>query len=151
MFKIFSIFFSNNFNLLEEMYYGNEDPKEHVEQYNDYMEILGVSNALKCRVFPINLKSHAKSWYSSLPTRSIYNFSELKDLFARHFLASKDVGKTKTSLLGVKQEKKESIRALVLQHDNGGVSMSDGQLGCTSLHYRLVTQLPQIYLKAKVT
>ncbi|KAK3006246.1 hypothetical protein RJ639_016473 [Escallonia herrerae] len=63
----------------------------------------------KYRAFPTILRKAAHAWFKSLQPRSIYSFSQLSDLFQKHFVSSRSRRKNSVSLLNIVQEKNESL------------------------------------------
>ena len=59
-----------------KMYEGKSDPQDHLDHFNDLMELHLVSDNAKGRVFAVTLSSGAKKWFRSMALVSIR---------ARHF------------------------------------------------------------------
>ncbi|KAK2998988.1 hypothetical protein RJ639_024406 [Escallonia herrerae] len=87
-----------------DLYDGNGDPGEHVYQFQTNMLLLQVSDAVMCRAFPTTLRKAAHAWFKSLQPRSIHSFSQLSDIFQKHFVSSRTRRKNSASLLNVVQE-----------------------------------------------
>ena len=49
-----------------KVYEGKGDPQEHLDHFNDLMELHMVLDLAKCRVFIVNLNNGAKKWLRSL-------------------------------------------------------------------------------------
>ncbi|KAK3023349.1 hypothetical protein RJ639_042747 [Escallonia herrerae] len=92
-----------------DLYDGTRDPGEHVYQFETNMLLLQVSDAVMCRAFPSTLKRAAHAWFKSLQPRSIHSFSQLSDLFQKHFVSSRSSQKNSASLLNFVQEKNEFL------------------------------------------
>ncbi|KAK2999044.1 hypothetical protein RJ639_024463 [Escallonia herrerae] len=92
-----------------DFYDGNGDPGEHVYQFQTNMLLLQVSDAVMCRAFPTTLRKAAHAWFKSLQPRSIHSFSQLSDIFQKHFVSSRTRRKNSASLLNVVQEKNECL------------------------------------------
>ncbi|KAK3014505.1 hypothetical protein RJ639_009408 [Escallonia herrerae] len=92
-----------------DLYDGTGDPGEHVYQFQTNMLLLQVSDAVMCRAFPTTLRKAAHAWFKSLQPRSIHSFSQLSDLFQKHFVSSRSRRKNSASLLNFVQEKNESL------------------------------------------
>ena len=43
------------------------NPQEHLDHFNDLMELHSVSELAKCRVFIVTLTIDAKKWFRSIP------------------------------------------------------------------------------------
>ncbi|KAK3029116.1 hypothetical protein RJ639_038821 [Escallonia herrerae] len=85
------------------------DPGEHVYQFETNMLLIQVSDDVMCRAFPTTLRKAAHAWFKSMQPRSIYSFSQLSDLFQKHFVSSRSQRKNSASLLNIVQEKNESL------------------------------------------
>lgn len=101
------------FKLPKEMFEGKRDSKAHLMQYNNYMNVLGASNAAKCKAFLSNLKGSAKDWYLSLSHGSTQSFSQLGQMFWRRFRAHRVIMSTPMSLKLVKQGDEKSLQDYV--------------------------------------
>ncbi|KAK3023914.1 hypothetical protein RJ639_043457 [Escallonia herrerae] len=108
-----------------DLYDGTGDPGEHVYQFQTNMLLLRVSDAVMCRAFPTTLRKAAHAWFKSIQPRSIHSFSQLSDLFQKHFVSSRSRRKNSASLLNIVQEKNESLacflgrfNAAMLEIDN---------------------------------
>ncbi|KAK3012487.1 hypothetical protein RJ639_007938 [Escallonia herrerae] len=98
-----------------DLYDGTGDPGEHVYQFETNMLLLQVSDTVMCRAFPTTLRKVAHAWFKSLQPRSIHSFSQLSDLFQKHFVSSRSRRKNSTSLLNIVQEKNESLACFLGQ------------------------------------
>ncbi|KAK3020900.1 hypothetical protein RJ639_045883 [Escallonia herrerae] len=61
-----------------DLYNGTGDLGEHVYQFETYMLLLQVSDAVMCRAFPTTLRKAAHAWFKSLQPRSIHSFSHIR-------------------------------------------------------------------------
>ena len=52
-------------------YDGKSDPQDHLDQFNDLMELHLVSELAKYRVFTVTLTGGAKKWLRSIPVGSV--------------------------------------------------------------------------------
>ncbi|KAK3018401.1 hypothetical protein RJ639_003856 [Escallonia herrerae] len=76
-----------------DLYDGSGDPGEHVYQFQTNMLLLQVSEAVMCRAFLTTLRKAAHAWFKSLRPRSIHSFTQLSDLFQKHFVTAELGGK----------------------------------------------------------
>ncbi|KAK5793663.1 hypothetical protein PVK06_034815 [Gossypium arboreum] len=74
------IFYSNNplapeiatvgsppeFKVPKEVFKGRRDPQAHLMQYNDYINVLGALDAVKCKTFSTTLRGSANIFTSEL-------------------------------------------------------------------------------------
>lgn len=49
--KVLKNHVSNSFKFSEFLYNGSKDPKDHLAQYNNHINILRASDGMKCRAF----------------------------------------------------------------------------------------------------
>ncbi|XP_077228535.1 uncharacterized protein LOC143861500 [Tasmannia lanceolata] len=77
------------------------------------MLLHGASDGFLCRAFPTSLTKAARDWYSWLKPNSIDSFEEFADDLVRHFMSSRRPRKTATSLMALRQEDGESLKAFV--------------------------------------
>ena len=50
---------------------GKFDPQDHLDHFNDLMELRLVSKFAKCRVFVATLIGGTKKWFRSIPAGSV--------------------------------------------------------------------------------
>ncbi|KAK3041866.1 hypothetical protein RJ639_001234 [Escallonia herrerae] len=99
-----------NFRMPEcDLYDANGDPGEHVYRFQTNMLLRQVSDTVMCRAFPTPLRKAAHAWFKSLQPRSIHSFSQLSDIFQKHFVSSRTRRKNSASLLNVVQENNECL------------------------------------------
>ncbi|GKV52547.1 hypothetical protein SLEP1_g59124 [Rubroshorea leprosula] len=74
------------------------------------MQAQNASDALMCKIFPSTLQGNARTWYYSLPPRSISSYTEMASAFATKFSSRKLIRKTTSELMRVKQRDGESLK-----------------------------------------
>ncbi|XP_077226457.1 uncharacterized protein LOC143888969 [Tasmannia lanceolata] len=94
-------------------YDGTTDPVDHLETFRTMMLLHGAFDGFLCRAFPTTLSAVARDWYSRLKPNSIDNFEEFGDDLAQHFMSSQRPRKTAASLMALRQEDDESLKAFV--------------------------------------
>ena len=72
--EIMSVVIPRDFRFPYLKYSGRTDPLVHIEHFNDITEVQGLSQAQRCRVFPLSLEGRAREWYQKFPRRSIKSF-----------------------------------------------------------------------------
>ncbi|KAK3034090.1 hypothetical protein RJ639_034070 [Escallonia herrerae] len=117
-----------------DLYDGTGDPGEHVYQFQTNMLLLQVSDAVMCRAFPTTLRKAAHAWFKSIQPRSIHSFSQLSDLFQKHFAvanSSRDQRQqgppvARQNEIPTKQEEQRSV--VSLSNDHGHTTDNCGSL-----------------------
>ena len=66
-----------DFRLPDLRYSRRTDPLVHIERFNDITWVQGLSQAQRCRVFPLFLEGRAREWYRKLPRGSIKTFEQM--------------------------------------------------------------------------
>jgi len=89
------------------------EPDEHVDAYTTHMSLYTTHDAVLCRVFPTSLKGGALSWFTKLPANSIDCFETLMAKFDVQFATSRPHHFTSITLVGIRQEKGESLRTFI--------------------------------------
>ncbi|XP_074347085.1 uncharacterized protein LOC141685907 [Apium graveolens] len=69
-----------------------------------------VKDVIKCQAFPQTLPGMALRWYNRLPPNSIGSFKDLSQAFIKQFISGRVHEKSSTSLMGIVQGAKESMR-----------------------------------------
>ncbi|KAF5764494.1 putative retrotransposon gag domain, aspartic peptidase domain superfamily [Helianthus annuus] len=97
-----------------KLYDGTTDPKEHIAQYRERMEINPIPEKLKeaclCKGFGSTLTGSALKWLLSLPPYSITSFANLVNLFNNQFSCSRKFERLTSDLYRVTQGHNESLR-----------------------------------------
>ena len=62
-------------------YNKKSDPQNHLDHFNDFMELHLVSKLAKYRVFVVTLTEGAKKWFRSIPDGSVTNWQRLSTSF----------------------------------------------------------------------
>ncbi|MCI18273.1 hypothetical protein A2U01_0039427, partial [Trifolium medium] len=83
---------------------------QNIEIHLNYRQVRG---AIKCRLFPTTLRKGALAWYKTLPAESITSWSNLKDQFKMHFIASRAQPKTEETLEAIVQGEDEPLRKYI--------------------------------------
>ncbi|XP_068486801.1 uncharacterized protein [Phaseolus vulgaris] len=96
-----------------DRYDGTTDPDEHVDAYTTHMSLYTTDDAVFCRVFPTSLKGSALSWFTKLPAHSIDCFETLIAKFDVQFATSRPHHLTSIALVGIRQERGESLRTFI--------------------------------------
>jgi hypothetical protein len=83
-----------SFRLLEKFkvldiktYTGQEDPVQHLDNYQAHLELQGTPDEVAYRAFPLTLSGNAQEWSRRLPPKSIRNFDEFRKMFLTQFMA----------------------------------------------------------------
>jgi len=96
-----------------DRYTGETDPDEHLKVYITHVALYTSQDAVFCKAFPTTLKGLALEWFTTLPPYSIDSFDVLSHMFSTHFAGSRPHQTTTISLLGIRQEQGEPLRAFI--------------------------------------
>lgn len=66
-------------------YKGDSDPNDHTEAFESFMALWEQPDEVWCRVFPTTLHGMAQNWYKSLPSGSVYCYSDLRESFIAQY------------------------------------------------------------------
>ena len=94
-------------------YEGKADPHDHLDHFNDLMELHMVSDLAKCKVFIVTLSNGAKKWFRSLTPGSVTSWQQLSTSFMRQFQATKQFAVSLAHLGNVKQQEGESLKSFL--------------------------------------
>ena len=106
---------------------------EHVNLYNQSMEIYSKNKALMCKTFPSNLGPMTMRWYDELEKGSIQSYNELIRAFKAWFMTCSRTPKSFNSLLTMSKREGETLRTYSncywelyneIGGDNGGIAGS---------------------------
>ncbi|XP_068504166.1 uncharacterized protein [Phaseolus vulgaris] len=106
------------------------------------MSLYTSDDAVLCRVFPTSLKGAALSWFTKLSPNSIDSFATLVAKFETQFATSRPHHVTSIALVGIRQEKGESLRTFVDRFSK--VAMSIRNLSPdVAMHHMLTALRPR--------
>ena len=95
------------------LYDGSTDLDEHLNIFITQMTLYTIDQTVWCKVFPTSLKEGPLGWFSDLPPNSIANFDALELKFTTQYATSRPHRTSSMSLLNVKLERGESLRAFM--------------------------------------
>ncbi|GKV39886.1 hypothetical protein SLEP1_g47587 [Rubroshorea leprosula] len=107
-----------------ETYDGTKDPDDHLHAFYSCMQAQNTSDALMCKIFPSTLRGNARTWYYSLPPRSISSYTEMVSAFATKFSNRRLIRKTTTELMRVKQRDGESLKNYMSRFNDAVLEVS---------------------------
>ena len=67
------------------MYKGKTDPQDHLDAFNDEMDLVQVSSRAQCRCFTVTLTVTAKKWFRQIEPETVASWTQLLGLFVRQF------------------------------------------------------------------
>lgn len=94
-------------------YNGVENSREHILNYNIFMELQTLSDALICKAFPTTLTVPTRAWFNSLEVGSIKSFMDLTNIFISRFIAGVSTERKTSYLETVRHMRNESLREYV--------------------------------------
>jgi len=106
-----------------DRYDGSTDPDKHMDAYTTHTSLYTSDDTVLCRMFPTSLKGAALSWFTKLPPNSIDNFATLVAKFETQFATSQPHHLTSIALVGIRQEKGESLRTFVDRFSKAAMSI----------------------------
>ncbi|XP_022159109.1 uncharacterized protein LOC111025548 [Momordica charantia] len=92
---------------------GMTEPVDHLDAYREWMDIYGVSDAIRCRVFSTTLNGSARIWFRQLKRGSISSFKSLARAFMTQFVGGRCRSRPVAYLLTIKQRTAESLHDYV--------------------------------------
>ena len=96
-----------------KIYEGKSDPQDHLDHFNDLIELHLVSKMAKYRVFTVTLTGGAKIWLRTVPAKSISSWQQLSTLFLQHFQATKKFAVSLAHLGNIKQKKDKTLKSYI--------------------------------------
>ncbi|XP_024036872.1 uncharacterized protein LOC127898770 [Citrus sinensis] len=105
-----------DFRFPDLKYSRRSDPLVHIERFNDMTGVQGLTPAQRCRVFPLTLEGRAREWYRKLPRGGIKVYEQMCQDLAEQFRGAVAPEDDMMELMGMKQEKHESLRDFVKRY-----------------------------------
>ncbi|KAM6555168.1 hypothetical protein CsatB_015930 [Cannabis sativa] len=91
-------------------YTGSEDPLTHVENFKIQMDLQGIRDDLRCRIFPATLTDTAQQWFTKLPPGRITSWDEFEGLFYTQFSSARQIPAELGDLVAIKQKPDEPLK-----------------------------------------
>ncbi|XP_068486989.1 uncharacterized protein [Phaseolus vulgaris] len=95
------------------LYDGSTDPDEHLNIFRTQMTLYTINHMVWCKVFPTSLREGPLGWLTELPLNFVTSFNVLETKFTTQYATSRPHRTSSMSLLNVKKEKGESLRAFM--------------------------------------
>ena len=90
-----------------------EDAASHLNNFVELCDIRKKKNAdndiIKLKVFPLSLRDHAKTWFSSLPRNSIDSWDKCKDAFIAKYFPPAKIISLRNQIMNFKQLEQEHV------------------------------------------
>ncbi|GKV35987.1 hypothetical protein SLEP1_g44174 [Rubroshorea leprosula] len=121
--------------LVLETYDGTNDLDDHLHAFYSCMRAQNASDALMCKIFPSTLRGNARTWYYSLPPRSINSYTKMASAFATKFSSIRLIRKTTSELMRVKQRDGESLKNFMSRFNDAVLEVNsfDQAVGITAV------------------
>ena len=111
--EIMSTIIPRDFRFPDLKYSGRTDPLVHIEHFNDITGVHVLSQAQRCRVFPLSLEGRAREWYQKLPRGSIKSFEQMCQEFTEQFRGAMASEDDMMELTSMKQREDETLREFI--------------------------------------
>uniref|UniRef100_A0A2N9HYA4 Reverse transcriptase/retrotransposon-derived protein RNase H-like domain-containing protein n=1 Tax=Fagus sylvatica TaxID=28930 RepID=A0A2N9HYA4_FAGSY len=108
-----------------ETFDGFKDPLDYLDSFRTVMRLQGVSDEIKCRAFPTNLRGSARTWFNQLETGSIDTFTQLSRAFIDNFIRGRRSARPANYLLNIRQREGESLRSYVQRFNKEAVQIDE--------------------------
>ena len=106
-----------------DMYNGKTDPTVHLTKYMRHMEVLGASEEVMARCFPLYLTDIAALWFRQLESGSIGTWADLTERFMRQFRVHIARPKNVMTLATLKQKTGETLRSFLTRFNAAAASV----------------------------
>ena len=94
------------------------NPQDHLDHFNDLMELHLVSKLAKYRVFVVTLTGGTKKWFRSILARSVTSWQQLSTSFLPHFQSTRKTAIPLAYLGNIKQKKGETLKSCINHFNN---------------------------------
>ena len=97
------------------IYEGKTDPQDHLDAFNDQMDLLQVSSWARCRCFVVTLTTTAKKWFRQIEPETVASWTQLLGLFMRQFQWARKYATPMSRLASINQVLHETLKAYIRQ------------------------------------
>ena len=84
-------------------YEGKADPLDHLDAFNDQMDLLQVTLLARCRCFAVTLSGTAKKWIHQIEPETITSWGQLSAIFMRQFQGARKYTTPLSRMASIKQ------------------------------------------------
>ena len=89
------------------------DPQDHLDAFNDQMDLLQASSRARCRCFTVILTATAKKWFRQIEPETVASWTQLSGLFMRQFQGARKYATPLSYLANIKQGLHETFKVYV--------------------------------------
>ena len=90
-----------------------EDPEAHLTAFHTQTMLIGVSDAVKCKLFMSTLVGTKMEWFISLPDGHVTSFAQLSKLFREQYIANRAPPPNSYDLFDARQYQGETLKEFV--------------------------------------
>ena len=94
-------------------YEEKSNPQDHLDHFNDLLELYLVFELAKCRIFAVTLPTGANKWFRAIPVGLISSWQQLSTSFLQHFQATRKCIVPLAHLGNVKQKKGKTLKSYI--------------------------------------
>ena len=94
-------------------YKGNTDPLDHLDAFNDQMDLLQVTMLARCRCFAVTLLGTTKKWICQIEPETITSWGQLSAMFMHSFQGARKYATPLSRLASIKQGPNETLKAYI--------------------------------------
>ena len=94
-------------------YEGKTDRLDHLDAFNDQMDLLQVTMLARCRCFTITLSGTTKKWIRQVKLETITSWGQLSAMFMCQFQGARNYATLLSRLASIKQGPNETLKAYI--------------------------------------
>ena len=94
-------------------YEGKTDPLDHVDAFNDQMDLLQVTTLARCMCLAVTLSGTAKKWICQVEPETIVSWWQLSTMFMHQFQGARKYMTPLSRLASIKQGPNETLKAYI--------------------------------------
>ena len=114
--EMINLVIPRDFRFPDLKYSGRTDSFVNIERFNDITGVHGLSEAQRCRVFPLSLEGRAREWYRKLSWESIRTFEQMCQKFTEYFQGAMAPEDDIMELATMKQRDDETLREFIKRY-----------------------------------
>ena len=94
-------------------YEGNTNPLDHLDSFNDQMDLLQVTLLARCRCFVVTLSRTTKKWIRQIEPETITSWGQLSAMFIRQFQGARKYATPLSRFTSIKQGPNKTLKAYI--------------------------------------
>ena len=106
---------------------GKTDPQDHLDAFNNQMDLFQVTTLARCRCFVVTLSRIAKKWIHQVEPKTVVSWGQLSAMFMHQFQGAHKYTTPLSHLASIQQGPNEKLKAYIKHFSDKLVTIHNPQ------------------------